>query len=323
MSRNYITKAATVAVLAMAAASCFTGVESTPRIGDAEVRRRQAAEQTAEQRFLADVRPDAPSQWRRGHTAWLVSDPRFARVLAPMTAVPDSLAGRTMLFGGFAAAASLTGSDATDVTLVDASDGTVVRYRVAVPSSAIDTVSQLEVPFAIDLGLVARVDSMMRGRLLYVCTPDWFDGRGRDVSGLRHIEVTVDSVVPGSYLYPAAVYFTPTDSRQAARASIAPDDTRFLYMSVGGVGASTRSFDRLFAFDNPRRRFPNIEDDVWELITASRVREGMTRDECRLALGSPTAINRYPTRGGMREVWNYSDGVYLAFDDGYLTSFRQ
>ena len=49
----------------------------------------------------------------------------------------------------------------------------------------------------------------------------------------------------------------------------------------------------------------------------------MTREECRLALGAPTTLRRIPTYGGMRENWQYSDGVYLYFDDGYLTQYRQ
>ena len=61
---------------------------------------------------------------------------------------------------------------------------------------------------------------------------------------------------------------------------------------------------------------------MWALITQSRVREGMSRDECRLALGQPDRIVRTPTYGGMREHWRYTDGLYLVFDDGYLTSFR-
>ena len=48
----------------------------------------------------------------------------------------------------------------------------------------------------------------------------------------------------------------------------------------------------------------------------------MTRDECRLALGAPPEVLRTPSYGGMREVWSYSDGVFLIFEDGYLTRFR-
>ncbi len=59
------------------------------------------------------------------------------------------------------------------------------------------------------------------------------------------------------------------------------------------------------------------------MIVCSRVRAGMTRDECRLALGQPTDILRIPTNGGMQERWTYSDGIYLVFDDGFLTRYRR
>ena len=94
-------------------------------------------------------------------------------------------------------------------------------------------------------------------------------------------------------------------------------------MSVGKGRGATRTFDSLFAFDNPRNRYPEIKDDVWELITRSRVREGMTRDECRLALGQPSDILRIPTYGGMQERWTYTDGIFLIFDDGFLTKYRR
>ncbi len=309
--------------LASVLSACFTGVESTPRIDAGEVRRQQAVRRTSEQLFLSGLVAKSPSQWRPGESQWRIADARFARVLAPASDIPDSIVGRVITFLSWTSASTLTGDDASDICFIDKSDSTKYLYRVGIPAEALDTVSALEVPFAVDLSLVSKVDSMMRGRKLFVSTPDWFDGSGNDVSGLRHVEVSIDSVVPGSYIYPAAVYFTLVDPLQVSMAGIDSTETRKLYMSVGGIGASSRSFDRLFAFENPRRRFPAIEDDVWNLIICSRVRSGMTRDECRLALGSPTVINRYPTRGGMREVWNYSDGVYLAFDDGFLSSFRQ
>lgn len=311
------------ALLILTLSSCFTGIESTPRIGSNEVRRNQAAKATAEQLFLADIKPLPPSQWVPGQTERLIVDARFARILAPASQVPDNLVGRTIIFSNWETAASLTGDDASDIVFIDPADSTRFAYRVAIPVAALDTVSNLDVPFTIDLQVVAETNQRLRGRTLYAATPNWYDNTGRDIAGLRHVELKVDSVVPGTYLYPAAIHFTLTDSIQARNSGIDPVKSCMLYMSVGGIGASTRTFDRLFTLENPRQRFREIEDDVWELIIHSRVRIGMSRDECRLALGSPSAINRYPTRGGMREIWNYSDGVYLAFDDGYLSDFRQ
>ena len=142
------------------------------------------------------------------------------------------------------------------------------------------------------------------------------------MNGLRHIEVTVDSVVPGDENFPAAVCFSIADSNLAKSAGVA-DKEYMLYMTAGMTRGGSRSFDTLFAFDNPRNRYPEIQDDVWEYIIRSRIRKNMTRDECRLALGSPPSVERVPTYGGMVERWSYTDGVYLIFEDGYLTRFRQ
>ncbi len=308
------------AFFAAALQSCFTGIDSTPRIDAGEVRRNNAGQKSAEQLFIQNLAPLPPAQWAEGGMRLLVDDERFRRILAPGTPVPANLEGRELRPQGWNAATSLTGKGATDFTFQDVNDGTIIVCRVSADSTAIDTVQRLEIPFTIDLDLVERTDSLLSGRTLYVSTPDWFDGNGTDVRGLRHIPVRIDSVRPGTYLYPAAVYFTPAN---AIKAGVTDGQRRLLYMSVGGIGAAARTFDRLFNFESPRRLYPAIEDEVWELITRSRVRAGMTPAECRLALGAPTDILRVPTRGGMRETWSYPDGVFLVFDDGYLSHFRK
>ncbi len=53
---------------------------------------------------------------------------------------------------------------------------------------------------------------------------------------------------------------------------------------------------------------------------SGRVSEGMTRDECRLALGVPDEIKRMPAYEGMREIWTYAEGRRLVFSDGLLIS---
>lgn len=320
---NRIVQVAAGVFMALAATSCFTGVDSTPRITDSEVRRNQAANLTPEQKFLSTLRPLPPARWTAKKNRRIVDDNRFSRVLSPGEDVTAMFKNHVIEFESWAAASSLTGDNVTDIRFRDLTAGRDISVRVPVPATALDTVSSIEIPFTIDLDLVARADSILRGRCLYVLTPHWYDGHGVDVNGLRHVEVVVDSVAPGTYLYPAAVYFSLTQADQQAMARIPSGQKRMLLMSIGGDGAPARSFDKLFTFENPRKRYPAIADDVWPLIMQSRIKAGMSRDECRLALGRPNSIDRYPTRAGMKEAWNYSDGVYLIFDDGYLTNFRQ
>lgn len=318
--------AVAVCVALMSLQSCFTGVESTPKISLSDVRKQQAATVTDEQRFLAGLAPTPPSQWRPGHRL-RVDDAKIGLALTSASASADSLPGRDLVFDSFSPAVSLTGTDATEISFhADLPGGRAEYfYRVSVDMSELDTLEAIHVPFTVDMDLVARVDSMMRGRRLYVRTPMWYraDGNRSAVAGLRHVPVVVDSVVAGDSNYPLGVVFTLVDADQARLLEPSGAQcTRMVFMTVGKSRAATRNFELLFSFRDPREIYPGIKDDVWQLIVRSRVKEGMTREECRLALGAPTTLRRIPTYGGMREQWQYSDGVYLYFDDGFLTRYR-
>lgn len=319
--RSAATIAAALATILLG--GCFTGIESTPRIGSDEVRRNHASAPSQEAMYMNVLQAEAPRHWQPGQTRFRVdSTARLSRIFTPASAQATEMDGRTLTFAGLTTATSLTGDTVADVALVDRA-GNTFYYRTTATLTAIDTLSRLDIPFMVNESEVAMVDSLLRGSILYVRTPLWYDGAGHPVGGLRHVEVIVDSVAVGNSTYPAAVYFTVADSVLAREAGIDSGDRRMLFMTTASTTAASRNFDKLFAFDNPRRRYPDIAPDKWEMIIRSRVTEGMSRDECRLALGTPDEIVRIPTRGSMRESWTYSDGVYLVFDDGFLTRFRK
>ncbi len=64
--------------LALGAGGCFTGVESTPRIRQADVQRQQAAEVTSEQLFLSDIKPVASLAMAAGPQMALLPRPHCA-----------------------------------------------------------------------------------------------------------------------------------------------------------------------------------------------------------------------------------------------------
>ncbi len=308
--------------LALGAGGCFTGVESTPRIKLDDVKREGAATVSPEHDFLADVQAQAPAAWQRGKR-FLVANDRISLIFTTASADTRHMTGTVLEFDSFRPARSLTGDDGGELVFTTG-DGRSYFYRVpGLSKERFDTIANLAVPFTVDLGIVAKVDSAMRGKRYFVRTPAWYDATTRmPVNGLRQIEVEIDSVGPGDENFVAAVYFHATDSAMLRRTAPA-GEARMLFMSTGSGRAATRNFDTLFSFTDPRKSYPEIKDDVWEYIVASKLREGMTRVECRLALGAPHEVLRTPTYGGMREHWSYSDGVYLIFDDGYLTRFRQ
>lgn len=306
--------------ITLGAGSCFTGVESTPRIGDSEVKKEKATGRTPEQDFLRNIKPVPPKDWKPGK-AFKVTDSRIYRIfsLSPDDTAP--LTGKNLYYKSMAPAKSLTGDDATEIVFTD-DCGIEYNYCLnGVTSEKLDTITSLDIPFTVDLDIVDEIRNALVGKSYYIKTPAWY--RPEDMSkinGLRQIQVHIDSVLPGDSYFPAILCFSIPDEKLAQRL----DGKSFaVYMSVGESRVATRNFDTLFSFNNPRKEHPEITNDIWALIISSKVKEGMTREECRLALGTAPEILRTPSYGGMREVWSYSDGVFLIFEDGLLTRFRQ
>ena len=132
------------------------------------------------------------------------------------------------------------------------------------------------------------------------------------MTGRKFVPVTVDRVTAGNTDYPFRVVFTDENG-----------ESRCMLMSGSRSATSTRNFQSLFSIDNPRLRYPMITDENWEAITNGRVRREMTRDEARLALGSPSDVVYGNNYNFTYERWIYPGGIYLVFEDGILKSFRQ
>lgn len=300
------------ALAAVLFSSCFTGIESTPRISAGDVRKRDAAELTPEQKFLNDVVPQKPSEWTPGKS-FHITDDKISIIFSPGEADVDSLNGHELRFVRFEEAPSVTGKGSMRIIFtVDGRDSEYV-YPVNITPEDLAGRQRLEVPFTVERHIVDGVNAAMKDRRYFITTPKWFDAADdKAVTGRRHIPVTVSRVEAGTYIYPLRVYF------------IADGETaeRWIPMTIGTERSATRNFARLFNFDDPRSRYPQIKDETWDLIVHSRVTEGMTRDECRLALGSPDSYRTIPVTNAIVEQWSYSEGIYLLFEDGILTRYR-
>ncbi len=302
------TLTAACAALTLGCASCFTGIESTPRITDRSHGASSAA--AAEARFASVIGAETPDAWRPGKQ-WLVSDGKISIIFTPPA--DNSLRqGDTLSLAAVSAVPTIMGTEGIAIDLRD-SRGNVYRYIPGVDNADFAARASLEIPFTIELSPVAVADSLLAGNTYYIRTPYWYDAAGNAATGLRHVPVKILGVGAGSALHPLRVAFTCAGDSAV----------HYVMMTYGTATTSTRNFDRLFSFTDPRREFPQIEDATWQLIIHSRVAEGMTRDECRLALGAPATLRRGATAGAQIEHWSYDDGVYLIFEDGILTRFRQ
>lgn len=311
-------------VLPMMLTGCFTGVESTPRITAYDVKKQKVVV-TEEQKFLSNIAPEPPSRWLAGKR-FRVTDNKISIIFNSSVANTDSLSNSDIYFQSFVPATSLTGNDATDVILTDR-HGSFLSYRVNIAQGELDQKERLEIPFTVEYSVVEGVDSIMRGQKYYITTPLWYDHSLHSINGLRHIAVNIESVTPGNHVYPLAVNFKldkmSVNQEEITALGLSADSVYTVFMTIGAERSSTRNFDAVFSFTNPRKKYPNVDENTWSLIEQSKVIIGMNRDECRLALGAPRQIDNIPTSSVILERWSYDDGVFLIFEDGILTRFRR
>ncbi len=304
-------KTAVAASLVALLSACFTGIESTPRIkGDNDGNTATAA--TAESSFAMPIASERPSQWTAGKQ-WTVVDNKISIIFTAPSERTDALAGHKLSLADVRTIPTVTGEDGVQLDFVS-DDGRRLSYVPGVSAKEFQSRAQLDVPFAVECSAVSTADSLLRGRSLYINTPHWNSADGlTSVRGLRLVSVNIDSVVPGSSVHPLRVVF---NCPQMAGAYSVP-------MTYGSQASATRNFESLFTFTDPRTKYPRIADATWDLIIHSNVAAGMSRDECRLALGTPASIVRGATNEAQVERWTYDDGIFLIFEDGVLTRFRR
>ncbi len=306
MKRFYIVFAI---VFSMPLYGCFTGIESTPKITANDVKREHITI-PAEQDYLDSVSQQRFERWQYGKRFY-VTDNKISLIFQPSKATPPR-AGSVITYVGYEPTISVTGTTETDI-IFKTETGENFIYHMTFSPEELASKEKVEVPFTIEESIVDEVKEKLSGNQYYILTPTWYNMDGYMIKGQRFILVTVMDVLPGNQIYPVKIVFLPNTS----------NDRYQLFMSIGNSKQATRNFETLFSFNNPKNKYSQISDDVWDNIINSRVALDMTRNECRLALGPPKEITRRPTTGGLYEQWSYDDGKYLIFEDGILRGFRQ
>ena len=292
----------------MTLTACFTGVESTPRIA---VPADQARTVTAEDTLLANVKGEPPKLWKKGKR-FHITDERF-KLLLGATAPADSLAGHEISYTGMRNVPSPTGGSTTELTFIADGNDRELTYTLGIDSSTICSRPHLDIPFAIETSMVKQANEVLGGRTFYVLTSLWRDHLDNlDNRGRKYIAVKIDSVMPGTSVAPLRIDFT--DISHGSRGS--------LFITPSPSARSPRTFANLFAISDPHKRYPDITDDRWQMITLGQITDGMTRRECRLSLGSPKEITRMTNYSILRERWTYENGVWLLFEDDILIEHR-
>lgn len=289
--------------------SCFTGIESTPKITAGDVRREKITSRP-EESYLSDILPQPLDSWQPGKRFY-VADNKFSILFGKSSPEAQNLQGQTLLFHHADEVTSITGDKVVQLSFTTPA-GRIITYDTGQSRASIDRAMQVEVPFTVDMDLVDSVATRIKGQQYYVITPSWYDTALQSRTGRKFVPVTVTDVLPGTAFYPILLKILDENGQPFC-----------LLMSVGHDMKAPRKFASLFSLSDPRLRYPTITDANWRNIILGRVAEDMTRDECRLALGSPATVDRRPGYSIMSEIWTYENGIYLIFEDGILRSFRQ
>lgn len=304
----------TMAVLCALLASCGTGIEVRERVTDKDVRRVIAQSEAHQPAVSIDAYVDSVPNWKPGKRFWVADNQ--VRLLFSRSSDYDidtvNLSGHVLTYSGYTTGGIYDNRSTVNLKFNDETAGRTFVYRSG------KTINEFHpgftIPMLIDLDLVSHIARQVEGKDYYIRSSIWYDRQSEAMMDGRHfIKVHVDSVLPGNAVMPLRVLFTTADSHERA----------MVWMSDNASTMHGRDFDALFTAADPHLAYPAITDANWERITRSQVVVGMTKEECRLSLGSPRSINERPDQAGMREYWYYDGGSYLFFVDGLLSQFKR
>lgn len=293
--------------------SCFTGVESTKKINLSREDKRKSAP-TKEEQFMQKVEPSPLKDWETGKK-FIASDDKALLVIVPQEGLlpiaPEEIKGKELLFQGVESKINAAGN--LTVTLLFSDGIYLYGYNTGKEfDDAMENVKSDQVPMLIDEDMVNQARDLLLNHKVYTRSALWYDKDGNRIDGKKYVEVTITDVKPGDMVFPLWVEFTTKNGEKA-----------YSYMNFGSADNESRAFHNLFSLSDITRHYPNIDPETWDYISNSKVKEGMTKEEVRLALGNPADIRSGHDYSQTLDIWNYENGVVLWFEDGRLTKIRQ
>ena len=293
--------------------SCFTGIESTKKINLSREDKKNA-HPSPEEKFMEQVVSMPLKCWERGKR-FIASDDKALLIIVPQQGIspvgPDSIKGQVLEFVGIESKINAAGNFTVTVLFADG------RYLYAYDTAkefqnAMEEVRSDHIPMLIDEEMVNQAKHLLTGNSFWTRSNLWYDEEGNRIDGKKFVEVEVTDVKPGNMIFPLLLEIKGPG-----------DEKAFMFMNYGTDNNESRSFQNLFSLTDIRKNYPNIEPDVWQYICEGKVKIGMTKDECRLALGNPADVNSGHDYSQTLDIWAYENGRVLWFEDGKLIRLRQ
>lgn len=271
-------------------------------------------EKSDEQKLATSIGGTPLSEWSVGKPFMATSDRTlyvFDPASIPFGQNDSTLKGKTLTYAG--RENILTPDLKEECVLLFTCDGNTYRYASGkTETEALKEIDSSKLPLMSDLELIDNWNEKLTGMTLWTKSNLWYDKTGARKSGLRFEKIKVAGIKPATGVFPMMVKIIDKTG-----------DESYLIMNYTSDMADSRSFSDLFYLTDPQKRYPQISDENWELIKQGRIGLGMTKEECRLSLGNPDELDAGHNTSNTVDIWQYSNGTYLIFNDGLLTRYRQ
>lgn len=291
--------------------ACFTGIEGTRKITLSK-EDQKLLEPTEEEKYLHDITGSNIDQWSEGKQ-FVIADNRATQILKPIDkARPVThIIGDTVRYSHINATKGYDGK--LQYNIIFKHDDDLYRYDTSMSGFAnINDITSDKLPMLIDLDLTKEVYNKIVGKHLYLLSSNWLDATGNRYPGCKYVEAVIENVTPANTAYPLLIkFFVPSENL-----------TGYYLMNYNKDQKGARTFASLFSFNDPKRNYNYITDENWHLICHRKVNVGMTKNECRLALGSPDDSTATRDYSSTIDIWRYTDGTVLFFKDGLLTETK-
>lgn len=293
--------------------SCNTGIESTKKIRMTKEDVKLMTK-SPEQIFAESIQGVPLSEWEQGRPFMAMSD-RTLIIFEPTGLEPshysESLKGKILRFLGLD---THINPDLREECVLLFSDGErTLRYRTGKSTAnALKEIESSKLPLVSDIELIEQWKGKITGNTLWTKSNLWYDEKGDRMDGLKFAKVKVEEVIPATGDFPINIKITGSNG-----------ESGYLQMNYTSDVHDSRNFAAIFFTTDPKKKYPQISEGNWLLIQRGKVGEGMTKEECKLAIGNPDEVRSGHNRSQTMDIWQYSDGTYLMFTDGLLTNFRQ
>ncbi len=277
-------------------------------------RNKKAAEPTLEQ-LVQDIQLASPGLWNQGMEFLYLAD-AINPSLVPETGSPSADTThylRTVwTFQGIVSEEDWMGQQTMHLRF-QSPQGNIYRFATGrLMNQLADTAYHPAIPDFLALAPIGQCNQRLQGKTCYLLLNDERLLVPDSVHLEKFVPVRIDSITPGTELAPLRVWFTHPQSQGRYTTSLLTS------LPQSRETSTSTPIQRFFSTTDPYLNYPNIKTDVWQLIRRNQVQQGMTLEECRLALGKPQRFERYPSKQGFVERWHYAERMVLEFVDNRL-----